>query len=353
MHDLSRSKLDNLFHLLDTDGDSKIDKADFENAADRITARCQAGEAAGDELRSRHAELFDVLYPPGPVTRERFHQPRPVPREALGRLAEAVVAVCDTDRDGELDSAEFRAFLGGWGLAERDADMAFRHLDIDFSGTVSAQELAETFEEFYSSDDPHVPGTWLFGPIAHQQTARIPYPTPDELSGEARRLLQALPPLNIFRMAAHAQTVFPAAMGFSRAVLADMTLPGDLRELAVLQVAVDLGATYVWTQHVSAAQAEHTARSKMIAIRDGRLDAPCLTEAEQATVSFTAEVLHRGSASDTTFARLRRHLSPRQIVELLIVTGFYTMLGRISTALALDADASQGDAVVGYATGSA
>ncbi|GAA1563619.1 hypothetical protein GCM10009678_53300 [Actinomadura kijaniata] len=37
-------------------------------------------------------------------------------------------------------------------------------------------------------------------------------------------------------------------------------------------------------------------------------------------------------------ARLRRHLSPRQIVELLIVTGVYTMIGRITTALALAPD---------------
>lgn len=342
---------DNLFHLLDTDHDGKVDETDFENAADRIGARCRATDAASLELRTRHRELFDRLYPPEPVTLERFHQTRPVPREAWARLAEAVVAVCDADGDGELDSVEFRAFLTGWGLRERDADMAFRRIDIDFSGTISRRELAETFEEFFTSDDPHTPGAWLFGPPAQRQTARIPYPTTEELPEETQRLLHALPPLNIFRMTAHAHTVFPAAITLSRALLAGMTLPGDLRELAVLQVATDLGATYVWTQHVSAAQAENVPRAKMIAIRDGRLDAPCLTETEQAALAFTAEVLRSGAATDSTFTRLHSLLSSRQIVELLIVTGFYTMISRISTALALDGDASQGDAVVGYATG--
>ncbi|WP_067829220.1 EF-hand domain-containing protein [Actinomadura kijaniata] len=353
MPDLRTSKLDNLFRLLDTDHDGQVCRADFEHAADRVARRCGAGDEAHARLRAHHAELAASLCPPGPVGRERFHPPRAPSSPGLTSLAGAIVAACDSDGDGELGSGEFRAFLQGWGLSEQDADMAFRHLDVDFSGAISAMELAEAFEEFLTSDDPHVPGNRLFGPVDDGPSARLPYPDPDDLPAETRQLLAALPPLNIFRMAAHAHTVFPAAMNMSRAILADMELPGDLRELAVLQVAADLGATYVWTQHVSAARAEHTPRAKVIAIRDGRLDAPCLTAPEQATLAFTAEVLHRGRPSDSTFARLRRHLSPRQIVELLIVTGVYTMIGRITTALALAPDTSQGDAVVGYATDTA
>jgi len=238
-------------------------------------------------------------------------------------------------------------------VAEADADQAFRQPDIDLSERVSTEELTEAMEEYFRSDDANAPGNWLFGPVQASSgpSARIGYPDLADLPPETRQILDALPKLNVFRMVAHAHSAFPPFIRMAKALLAELELPGDLRELAVLQVANELDATYVWTQHVGAARSERTPRAKIVAVGDGRLDASCLTEEEQASLTFTAEVLRRNRPSDATFERLRRHLSPRQIVELLIVIGCYTMVSRLTTALELDADRSQGDRVVTYAQG--
>lgn len=342
--------LRNQFQLLDTDRDGLVAKADFNAVAARLAQACGADQHTARRLHDRHAALWDLLYPHPELAVEQFLQPRPPALAALQPFAEDVVGVCDSDADGELGPGDFRTLMSAWHLPGDDADHVFRRLDVDFTGSVSATELAEAFEELYTALDPHLPGLWLFGPIDHGPTARLPYPDPATLPPDVRRLLEALPPLNIFRMTANAPSVFAAAINLSRAVIGELELPGRLRELAILKVAGDLDATYVWTQHVSAARAERTPRAKLLAVRDGRLDAPCLSQDEQAVLAFTAEIMRGGHVSDTTFARLRTHLSPRQIVELIIATGTYTIVGRLTTALTLEPDTPQGDAVVRYAS---
>ena len=80
--------------------------------------------------------------------------------------------------------------------------------------------------------------------------ARLPYPDPDQAPEPVRDALAGLPPLNIFRMLAHAETALRPFLRFGAAILGRLELDPRLRELAILQVAASTEARYEWVQHV-------------------------------------------------------------------------------------------------------
>lgn len=354
-----RAKLLKQFGLLDRDGDGHIDRNDFANVARRICGilDIDAESAAGRELLEAHTTVYEQVCGANSsrVTFDEFVRGAQATllsgeggvRTVMGPLVRAVLQACDSDGDHELSSVEFRRLLLAWGLSEEHAIAAFASLDLDKGAQLSERELLEAMEEFYLSDDPYAPGSSMFGPIGEtkRSTVRIPYADPTGLPEHILRSLAALPPLKIFHMMAHAHTAFPGIIQMAKAIYTELELPGDLRELAILHAAKILGGNYVWTHHVSAAQHEGVARDKIAAVRDGRLTAPCLTEVEQAMLAFVSDCMHSNRPNDITFERLAKHLPPRQIVELLIAVGAYTMFSRLVLALDIDLDRSAGDRV--------
>src|SRR5690242_1932241 len=85
--------------------------------------------------------------------------------------------------------------------------------------------------------------------------ARIQPVDPAQTNDKVREALEALPPLNIFRTLAHAETAFRPFLRFGGAVLGRMALDPLVRELAILTVAKEAEAQYEWIQHVAIAKA--------------------------------------------------------------------------------------------------
>src|SRR3954469_18959382 len=84
--------------------------------------------------------------------------------------------------------------------------------------------------------------------------ARIQPLDPAKAPDDVREALENLPPLNIFRTLAHAQTAFRPFLRFGGAVLGQMSLDPLVRELAILVVAKEAEAEYEWIQHVAIAK---------------------------------------------------------------------------------------------------
>ena len=181
--------------------------------------------------------------------------------------------------------------------------------------------------------------------------ARIPYPERDDLGDKQREALDALPPLNVFRMLSHAQTAFRPYLRFGGALLADLDLDPVARELAILQTARANGAEYEWVQHVAIGKGVGVTDEQIAALEAGDLDADAFDATQGAVVRFTDAVVRTPRPDDDTFGELRAQLSDREIVELLLVVGAYTMLGRLMTALDLDLDGPLGSDVVDSARG--
>jgi 4-carboxymuconolactone decarboxylase len=168
---------------------------------------------------------------------------------------------------------------------------------------------------------------------------RLPYADPHRLPERAREALEAVPPLGIFRMMANAETAFRPWLRWGGVLLGDLALDPLLRELAILQVArLTPHADYEWTQHVPIARATGATDEQIAALERDEPEADCFSDAERTVLRFTTEVVRDARASDETFGAVRALLSPREVIELLMVIGQYMMLARVMATTELDVD---------------
>jgi alkylhydroperoxidase family enzyme len=167
---------------------------------------------------------------------------------------------------------------------------------------------------------------------------RIPYIDPDEAPAPVREAFEAIPPLNIFKTLAHAETAFRPFLRFGGAVLTRLQLDPVLRELAILQVARQTEAEYEWVQHVAIGQSVGVTAEQISALEEGDVASAAFDAAQKAVLAFTREVVHGPQVGDEVFAALRAHLSEREVVELLLTIGDYWMLARVMTVLEIDVE---------------
>ena len=180
--------------------------------------------------------------------------------------------------------------------------------------------------------------------------ARIQPIDPEAAPQKVREALGALPPLNIFRTLAHAETAFRPFLRFGGAVLTRMELDPLVRELAILVVAREAEAEYEWIQHVAIAKQVGASDAQIAALagedpptgQDAGAPSP-FDERQRAAVEFADVVVHSPRVADELFERVRAHFSEREIVELLLAIGDYLMLARVMTVLEVDLDAAAAD----------
>jgi 4-carboxymuconolactone decarboxylase len=169
--------------------------------------------------------------------------------------------------------------------------------------------------------------------------ARLPYVDAATAPEPVREVLDRVPPLNIFRMMANADTAFRPWIRWGAVLLSDLALDAALRELAILRVArLTPHAEYEWVQHVPIAKAVGVSDAQVRALERDEPEADCFSPDERLVLRFTTEVLRDARASGETFAAIARLLSPREIVELLMVIGQYMMVARVMATTDMELD---------------
>ena len=177
--------------------------------------------------------------------------------------------------------------------------------------------------------------------------ARLPYVDSATAPASVREVLERLPAqLNIFRMVANAETCFRPFLSLGSAILAEQKLDALLREHVILRIGHLWNGRYEFHQHVPIAKAFGATDEQIGAHQAGRLDAPCFDARTQAVLAFATEVVERGTASDTTFHAVAEHLSPREIVELLLAIGFYSTVAMLTETTGIELDEPVGLKVV-------
>jgi len=177
--------------------------------------------------------------------------------------------------------------------------------------------------------------------------ARISYPDLDKASPEVREMLARLPaPANIFNMMAHAETCVKPVMKLGGALLGKLELDAKLRELCLLRAVKLEGGKYEWLQHVPIARELGCSEAQIAALEDDDDLAHCFDDRAKAALQFTREVVVDVRASDETLAQARKHLSDREIVELILMAGFYIMLARLTETLGVETDPPIGSALI-------
>jgi len=116
--------------------------------------------------------------------------------------------------------------------------------------------------------------------------------------------------------------------------------PGPLslraREIVIDRTCARAGCEYEWGVHVAIFAAPAGLSSDEVeATVGGAADAPCWTPAEQALVA-AADALHdRATLSDAEWTALRTHYDEAQILEVLMLCGFYRTVAYVANGLAL------------------
>jgi len=176
--------------------------------------------------------------------------------------------------------------------------------------------------------------------------ARIPYVDLDKAPAKTREVFEILPAkLNIFRMMAHAETNFRPLLRLGTSILGEQKLGGRFRELAILQVAHQSPAKYEWIQHVPIGKAVGISDEQIAALERGEIDANCFDAEERAVLAFASELVGDVRPTEATFDAIRKSLSEREIVELILAVGYYMMLGRLMETTGIDLDEAAGGKV--------
>ena len=172
---------------------------------------------------------------------------------------------------------------------------------------------------------------------------RLPYADPEQLPDKAREALDAMPPLGVFRMLANAETAFRPWARWGGVLLSELALDPLLRELAILRVSrLTPHAEYEWVQHVPIAQGVGATDDQLAALERDEVEADCFSDAQRTVLRFTTEFLIDARVSDPTFEAAKALLSARELVELMMVIGQYSMLARVMATTELDLDEPMG-----------
>ncbi len=178
-------------------------------------------------------------------------------------------------------------------------------------------------------------------PAAH---GRLPRTTPADLSDEQRSLYAEIAggpraagpalfalvdgsgalngPFNAMLLSPPIGT---ALQGLGTAVRYRSTLPGRVREMAILLVATHWDSTFERHAHEAVGLAEGVALDELAALRRGAVPESSTSDESIALRAVNA-LLERGDLDDGEYADVRRVLGERQLFELSTLVGYYTML---------------------------
>jgi AhpD family alkylhydroperoxidase len=168
--------------------------------------------------------------------------------------------------------------------------------------------------------------------------ALLPYPADDELDPRAADALARLPVrINLFSMLANAPAMVAPTLRLGGAILTAGELDPKLRELAILRVAHVTGTEYEWVQHVPIARAVGVPDEQVTAVE--RDDFSAFEPRDALALRIVDAALREDRVPAELVADGAEALGSAQLLELLILAGYYAMLGNVMRAVELDVDA--------------
>ncbi|GHE09516.1 EF-hand domain-containing protein [Streptomyces alanosinicus] len=166
--DAQQERLDQRFKLYDTNGDGRIDRSDLHEEALRIVQAFgePEGSLKAQQLLNAYPMMFDHLVRKGghgagaSLTKEQF---RAIAEQeilqhgqagfasVLRPSIQAMVALCDTDGDGEVNPDEFDKWINAISPGI-DAKAAFQAIDTDGNGQLTIDELVAAVGRYHAGE---------------------------------------------------------------------------------------------------------------------------------------------------------------------------------------------------------
>jgi AhpD family alkylhydroperoxidase len=166
--------------------------------------------------------------------------------------------------------------------------------------------------------------------------ARLPYAPLD--APEIRRLIgdivaQRGEVLHLYQMLLHSPPITDGWLRLMTAVRQQGTLPGRLRELIIIRIALLNDAPYEAEQHRPIAIKEGCTPEQIDALRDWARRPERFAEDEQAVLALTDRMTVDVRVDEATWRAVRARWSEREIVELVVTIASYNMVSRVLATL--------------------
>ena len=163
-------------------------------------------------------------------------------------------------------------------------------------------------------------------------------PYAPDIQAQFDRIMRGAPPLVLVRvMAGHAR----AWEKFRAGGLLDRgPLSLREREIVIDRTCALNKCEYEWGVHVAIfGDAAQLTKDDIRATVHGDADAPCWSDAEQALVAAVDALHHRATLSEAEFTVLSAHYDADQILEIILLCGFYRTVSCLANSLALPLEA--------------
>jgi 4-carboxymuconolactone decarboxylase len=172
--------------------------------------------------------------------------------------------------------------------------------------------------------------------------ALIPYADEDPRDERVRVLLKRLPEprINLFTMLANAPALAGPTLRLGEAILTRGDLEPGLRELAILHTARLTATEYEWAQHEAIARLVGVNEEKIQAVARGEVVRGPLEADESLALELVGRLLRDGTPPPDLVTRVESQIGRSELIELLIVAGYYAMLGGVMRAVQLDIDSA-------------
>ncbi len=161
-------------------------------------------------------------------------------------------------------------------------------------------------------------------------------PYADEIAATLAAMMPpGVPPLRLFRTIAHNPRVLAKIRASN--LLDRGSLERRHREIVILRTTARCGGEYEWGVHVAFfAERVGLGDAEVAATVHGGADHPAWSEPERTLIRLVDE-LHEGArVSDALWTELRKHWNEAQLVELVVLVGFYHTISFVVNAFGVE-----------------
>jgi alkylhydroperoxidase family enzyme len=143
-------------------------------------------------------------------------------------------------------------------------------------------------------------------------------------------------PIALYRALANAPELLQAYSGLATALRHRAQTSRALRELAILRTAQLTGSQYEWAHHVPMARSAGVSDAQIAAV--GEWQTSDVFDARERAMLRCTDEIHRCALSDEAVAELKRSCSDREVVELVLLVGFYQAVARVLDGLGIEVE---------------
>lgn len=172
-------------------------------------------------------------------------------------------------------------------------------------------------------------------------SARIPPVTqPDEAQRELLGAAGLTAPdgrtLNIFATLAHNPRLLRRFNQLGGTLLMRSSLPDREREIVILRVGWNAGSVYEFGQHTLIGRRAGLSEEEISALAGG--DLSVWSEEDRALVDLADDLCRDDCVADATWSALATRWSQAQLVELLVLAGFYRLVSGFLNSAGVELD---------------